>query len=115
MAETTPQIPAYLQKQVRAITLFVMENKNYVRERAENIPMKRWTVGAVMLCFTVINVYSHNYNLWGIWNEGKWMALEALFFRDELRLFPEHLQGLRQDLWQVIVQIKFLNGLGGKK
>ena len=40
--------------------------------------MKRWTVGAVMLCFTIINVYSHNYDLWGVWNEGKRVVLEAV-------------------------------------
>ena len=44
--------------------------------------MKRWTVGAVILFFTVINVYSHNYDLWGVWNEGKRVALEAVDWED---------------------------------
>ena len=34
MAEATPQMPPCVQKQEPATTLFVMEDKNYARERA---------------------------------------------------------------------------------
>ena len=54
----------------------------YLKHREGGIPMKRWTVGAVILFFTVINVYSHNYDLWGVWNEGKRVALEAVDWED---------------------------------
>ena len=44
--------------------------------------MKRWTVGAVMIFFTVVNMYSHTYDLWGVWNKGKRVALEAVDWED---------------------------------